>query len=80
MIKGVSRQVVVVHSPDKKLYEQAIFILREDARGYTDDMLLKEALQVTKRQTPLHKYILPVCWGLGGAALTGAIWLLTVWL
>ena len=31
MVKGISRQVIVVRSPDPKLFEQAIFILREDA-------------------------------------------------
>ena len=29
MVKGVSRQVIVVHSPDPKLFEQAIFILKD---------------------------------------------------
>lgn len=33
MVKGISRQVIVVRSPDPKLFEQAIFILREDALG-----------------------------------------------
>ena len=27
MVKGISRQVIVVHAPDPKLFEQAIFIL-----------------------------------------------------
>lgn len=27
MVKGISRQVIVVHSPEPKLFEQAIFIL-----------------------------------------------------
>ena len=31
MVKGISRQVIVVQSPDKKLFDQAIFILKEDA-------------------------------------------------
>ena len=31
MVKGVTRQVVVVKSPDPKLFEQAIFLLREEA-------------------------------------------------
>ena len=31
MVKGISRQVILVHSPDPKLFEQAIFILRDDA-------------------------------------------------
>ena len=31
MVKGISRLVIVVRSPDPKLFEQAIIILREDA-------------------------------------------------
>jgi len=31
MVKGVARRVVVVKSPDPKQFEQAIFLLREDA-------------------------------------------------
>ena len=33
MVKGVSRRVVVVESPDQRFFEQAIFILRSDAAG-----------------------------------------------
>ena len=46
MVKGISRQVIVVHSPDPKLFEQAIFILKDEAvgqEGVTDEALLKEA-------------------------------------
>ena len=31
MVKGNSRQVLVVKSPNPRLFEQAIFLLREDA-------------------------------------------------
>ena len=31
MIKGINRQVIVVKSPDPRLFEEAIFLLREDA-------------------------------------------------
>ena len=50
MVKGISRQVIMVHSPDPKLFEQAIFILKEDAaqNGVTDEALLKEAEQAIK--------------------------------
>ena len=39
MVKGISRQVIVVHSPDPKLFEQAIFILKDNAvgEGITDE-------------------------------------------
>lgn len=81
MVKGVSKQVIVVHSPDPKLFEQAIFILREDAQGVTDEQLLKEANRAIrghaqegkKRRLSLYG---PV-WACGGALLTGLAWLLT---
>lgn len=33
VVKGTSKRVVVVKSPDPKLFEQAIFILKEDLCG-----------------------------------------------
>ena len=33
MVQGVSRQVIVVKSPDPRFFEQAIFIVKEDAFG-----------------------------------------------
>ncbi|NCB63057.1 MAG: translation initiation factor 2 [Clostridia bacterium] len=50
MVKGVNRRVIVVKSPDPKLFEQAIFIMREDAflEGVTADQVVKEAQQVAK--------------------------------
>ena len=44
MVKGISRQVIVVQGPDRELFEQAIFILREDAPDVTDEALLKEEI------------------------------------
>ena len=47
MVKGVSRQVIVVQSPGEELFDQAIFILKDEAvrKGVTDDQLLKQARQ-----------------------------------
>lgn len=80
MVKGTSRQVIVVHSPDPKLFEQAIFILKDEAvcQGITDEALLKEAKRAIhapagKRQL---RYYGPV-WACGGAAVTGLLWLAT---
>ena len=75
MVKGVSRQVIVVKSPDPKLFEQAIFILKEDAESVSDEMLLKEARQAA---SPAMKWASfgPV-WAAGGAVCTALIWLLT---
>ena len=78
MVKGVSRQVVVVQSPDPKMFDQAIFILKDGAAGITDEMLLKEATRIInrpdlKKKIPLYFYG-PV-WAAGGAVLTGLLWL-----
>lgn len=83
MVKGISRQVIVVHSPDPKLFEQAIFILKDAALedgGVTDDMLLKEAKRLISSSASPRKRVLSaygVVWASFGALLTGAIWLLT---
>lgn len=83
MVKGISRQVIVVQSPEQKLFEQAIFILKEDAKPVSDEALLKEAERVIrgpmggrKRRLVLHG---PV-WACGGAAITGLLWLITSFL
>ncbi len=81
MVKGISRQVIVVHSPDKKLFEQAIFILKEDAKGVSEEALLREADRAIRgRSSGKRKqkvlYLGPA-WACGGAALTGIVWLLT---
>ena len=80
MVKGVSKQVIVVHSPDPKLFEQAIFILKEDAQGVTDEQLLKEAKQAVRfpmREGRKKLYLYGPAWACAGAVLTGAVWLIT---
>ena len=48
MVKGVSRRVVVVKSPDPKWFEQAIFLLREEAgaEDAPEEQVLKRAQEV----------------------------------
>ena len=79
MVKGVSRQVIVVQSPDRKLFEQAIFILREDApqEGITDEMLLREARQAARRRGKQPLVAQGPLWAAGGALATALVWLLT---
>ena len=83
MVKGISRQVIVVQSPDRKLFEQAIFILKDDAvgqEGVTDELLLKEAKKLINSgyRGKKHKpYVLGALWAVAGAVATGFVWLLT---
>ena len=83
MVKGISRQVIVVHAPEPKLFEQAIFILKDDAlhkEGVTDDQLLQEAQKLIRvsGEGKKRKLLLygPV-WACIGAALTGIAWFLS---
>ena len=84
MVKGISRQVIVVQGAEPKLFEQAIFILKENAvgEGITDDALLKEAQEAIrgydKPAKKRHIYLYGAVWAGGGALLTGLLWLLTV--
>ena len=82
MVKGISRQVIVVHSPDQKLFEQAIFILRDEAvgEGVTDEMLLKSAEKLLRGSGKGKKpgiLMYGSVWACAGALLTGLVWLLT---
>ncbi len=80
MVKGISRQVIVVHSKDQKLFDQAIFILKDQAvgkEGITDEQLLKEAGSLLQGARPKRKRLSGPVWAGVGALLTGLIWLLS---
>ena len=86
MVKGTSRQVLVVKSPNPHLFEQAIFLLREDASeqdGVTPRELLAEAQSIAesyaarglrKKRPVLRRFL----WALCGAAPVAAAWLASV--
>ena len=87
MVKGTSRRVIVVDSPDTELFEQAIFIVRNDVwsdRGVTARMLVDEACRVARScarpHTPKRRLFCrgtPLFWGALGAGVIGAMWLIT---
>ena len=83
MVKGTSRQVIVVQGPEEKLFEQAIFILKDEAvsKGITDEELMKEAnAAIRGGELPARGkrlYLYGAVWAAGGALATGMIWLLT---
>lgn len=90
LVKGVARRVIVVRSPDPRLFEQAIFIMKEDAfcrEGVSADQVLKEARQVAsgyiRRNTPLARAVrripAPVYAAAGALAATAA-WALALYL
>ena len=82
MVKGISRQVILVDTPEPKLFEQAIFILREDMEEITDEALLKEAQSVIRNRDQTERkrriWLYGAFWAAVGAIVTGAAWFVTV--
>jgi len=86
MVKGRSRRVVVIRTPGKKLFEEAIFILRDDAAkngGYSAEDVVREAESVAEQY--LHgqggcvwqnwRAWLPVASGIAGMFAGWGIWM-----
>ena len=83
MVKGINRQVIVVKSPDPKLFDQAIFLLREDAfsDAATPEQVIRQARQAAdgylRKNTVVGRAaarLSPVACGAVGAALASAVW------
>lgn len=88
MVKGISRRVIVVDSPDPRIFEQAIFIVRNDVLGgdgVTSRQLVDEARRVAKNYARVHtsKPIsrlpwTPLLWSCVGAFSIGCVWLAAI--
>ena len=84
MVKGISRRVVVVDSPDQRFCEQAIFIVRNDAggEGVTARELVEEARRVARgytggsRLSRAWRELNPLVYTLIGAGSIGLVWLI----
>jgi len=80
MVRGTTRQVLVVKGPDAKLFEQAIFLVRDEALadgGISEDALLQEARKICAQSHPKFPIWRKGLWALSGSALTGLLWLFT---
>ena len=82
MVKGISRRVIVVDSPDPQIFEQAIFILRTDGGGVSSQQLVDQAVRNAKNYArcqglPRRRVRVPGwLWAAIGAAAIGLTWLL----
>ena len=87
MVKGISRRVIVVDSPDPRIFEQAIFIIRNEAAagggGVPSQQLVDQAVRIAKNYARTHGgsaptgqgRMAPWAWALVGAASIGLVWL-----
>lgn len=83
MVKGISRQVIVVKSPDPRLFEQAVFFLRDSPAlsGVTAEQIIDEACRVAngyvRRKTGWGRRlrrIPPLGFFLAGAFVSSLAW------
>ena len=85
MVKGVARRVVVVKSPDPKQFEQAIFLLREEALSdeAPEEQVLRQAQQMAndylRQSAPKRmgqRFLPPALFTLAGAVAASLFWFL----
>ena len=86
MVKGVSRRIVEIPSPDPKIFEKAIFIVREDFVGQTgvsEKDILRQARKAAagyartegKPRWGLLARLRPAIYAAAGAAVAALAWL-----
>ena len=85
MVKGITRRVVVIKSPDPRIFDEAIFLVKEDAshNGVTALEILNEAQIAAQSYIDSHTPVRKPLWqrlpapvfALMGAGATALIWL-----
>ena len=86
MVKGISRRVIVVDSPDPHIFEQAIFSVRSEAAsggGVTSQQLVDQAVRIAKNYARTHggssctRRSMPAwLWSVLGASAIALVWLM----
>jgi len=85
MVKGLSRRAVLVRFPETGLFEEAVFVVREDkqcAHGITAEQILAEACQIAQTRNPgrtnRKATVPPAVYAAVGALSVGVAWVLTM--
>lgn len=82
MVRGISKQVVMVEGGRTDFFEDAIFILKEDCikEGIKEKDLLRQAKGALTDMDQSGKSVVGwkgVLWALAGFSISSGIWLLT---
>lgn len=80
MVKGITRQVVWVKGNDEKLFEEAFFLVKDEAihKGeITEERLLKEAKELCSNSKQKILFVRKILWAFYGAITVGMFWLLS---
>ena len=87
VVKGISKRIIVVKSPDPKVFEQAIFIVREDyacQSGISQRELMRQARQAAggyltsgkpKPRDPVS-WLRGLLYAVAGAAAAALTWIM----
>ena len=77
MVKGISRRVIVVRSPDPRFFEQAIFLMKEDAfhnSTVSADQVVAEARQAAAGYLRRSAGVCGLSGGAGSPKRCGSPW------
>ena len=87
MVKGISKQVILVRAPDGELFDQAIFILKDrQTADISEKQLLRQANQAVEHYTRTSfsrgrlggpRGLPPAVYTAIGVAATALVWILT---
>lgn len=85
MVRGISKQVIVVEGNSRDFFENAIFILNEDCvkEGVGDSDLLQQAQKALMDLKPGKKgrdRMKSALWAVGGFVFSCGLWALMLWL
>lgn len=89
MVKGTTRRVIVIKSPDKHIFDEAIFLVNDAAfreGGVTSEDIIRQAQEVAENYVRCHirKKRLPdlpaPVFAALGAGVTGLAWILSHYL
>lgn len=90
MVKGISRRVIVVRSPDPRFFEQAIFLMKEDAfhnNTVSADQVVAEARRAAagylrrsgeRNGSPWRTWLPRAAWFALGGGVSAVLWGLCV--
>lgn len=76
MVKGISKQVVLVRPQDDALFEQAIFIVKDGVREVTEKELLRQAGAAGSEKSGTFSWRTALLGFLGGGGAVGLSWLI----
>lgn len=84
MVKGSTRQVILVKSPDPNFFEEAIFIVKDEAvqrEGVSTEQVIRQARQAAdgylkgcRPKSQGDSLLFGAIWGVTGAVLASLIW------